>query len=45
VTQTVLERMEDNMFLWYGHLARMEDNSWSNRIMTWSPGRQRRGPP
>ena len=26
VTQTILERMESNIFIWYGHFVCMEDN-------------------
>jgi hypothetical protein len=43
VTQIILERMENNMLKWYGHVVCMEVNRWSKR-MTWSPeGRRRRG--
>jgi hypothetical protein len=42
VTQTILERMENNMLKWYGHVLRMEDNRWPKRIMTWSPEGRRR---
>ena len=45
VTQTILERMESNIFICYGHFVCMEDNRWCNRKMTWSPGRLLRGPP
>jgi hypothetical protein len=46
VTQTILERMENNMLKWYGHVLRMEDNTWPKRIMTWSlEGRRRGGRP
>ena len=38
VTETILERMENNMLKWYGHVLRMEDNRWSKRIVTWSQG-------
>jgi hypothetical protein len=40
VTQIILERMENNMLKWYGHVLRMEDNRWPKRIMTWSPERE-----
>jgi hypothetical protein len=44
VTQTILERMENNMLKWYGHVLHMEDNTWPKRTITWSPeGRRRRG--
>ena len=33
VTQTILERMENSMLKWYGHLVRMEDKRWPKRIM------------
>lgn len=34
------------MLKWYGHVTRMEDNRWPERIMTWSPeGSRRRGRP
>ena len=36
VTQTVLDRKENNMFKWYGHVVRKENNRLSKRIMTWS---------
>jgi hypothetical protein len=42
VTQTILERMENNT---YGHILRMEDNRWPKRIMTWSPEGIRIGKP
>jgi len=38
VTETILDRMENNMLKWYGHVVRMEDNRWSRQIVTWSPG-------
>lgn len=31
VTQTKLERMENNMLKWYGHVACMEDKKWHMR--------------
>jgi hypothetical protein len=34
VAQSVLDRMENNMFKWYGHVVRKEDNRLSKRIMT-----------
>jgi hypothetical protein len=40
VTQIILERMENNMLKWHGHVLRMEDNRWPKRIMTWSPERE-----
>jgi hypothetical protein len=44
--QTILERMENNMLKWYGHVVRMKDSRWPKRIMTWSSGgRRRRGRP
>jgi hypothetical protein len=46
VTQTILQRMENNTLKWYVHVLRMEDNRWPKRIMTWSPeGRRMRGRP
>jgi hypothetical protein len=42
VTQTILERMENNMLNWFGHILRMEDNRWPKRIMTWSQEGRRR---
>jgi hypothetical protein len=46
VTQTISERMENNMLNWYGHVLCMEDNRRPKWIMTWSPeGRRRRGRP
>jgi hypothetical protein len=44
VTQIILERME-NIFIWCGDFVCMENNRWCNRMMTWLPGRRRRGPP
>jgi hypothetical protein len=35
-TQPILERKENNMLKWYGHVFRMEDNRWRKCIMTWS---------
>ena len=37
-----MERMENNMLKWYGHVVRMKENRWPKRIMTWSPGGGRR---
>jgi hypothetical protein len=37
VTQTVLERMENDMLKWYAHVAGMEGHRWPKGIMTWSP--------
>jgi hypothetical protein len=38
-----LERMENNMLKWHGHIKlRMEDNRWPKRKMTWSPEGGRR---
>jgi hypothetical protein len=28
VTQTILERIENNMLKWYGHVLRMEQHRW-----------------
>jgi hypothetical protein len=30
----ILERMENSMLKWYGHVLCMEDNRWTKRIMT-----------
>jgi hypothetical protein len=38
VTEIILERMENNMLICYGHVVCMEDNRWPNRILAWSPG-------
>jgi hypothetical protein len=35
VIQTILERHENNMLKWSGHVVRMEGNRWPRRIMTW----------
>jgi lysozyme family protein len=46
VTQAVLESLENNMLKWYGHVVRIDDKIWGNRILTRSPeGRRRRGRP
>jgi hypothetical protein len=46
VTKTILERMQNVVLKWYGHVVRMEDNRWPKRIMSWTPeGRRRRGQP
>jgi len=42
-TQTILERMENSMLKWYGHVECMQDNRWPKRKMAWSPGERRRG--
>jgi hypothetical protein len=34
--------MENNVLKLYGHVLRMEDNGWHERIMTWSPEGRRR---
>jgi len=36
-TQTILERMENNPLIWYGHVVCMEDKRWPKPIMTFSP--------
>ena len=41
---TILERMENNMLKWYGHVVRMEDSRWPKIIMYWALG-GRRGRP
>ena len=38
VTEIILGRMENDVLKWYGHVIRMEDDRWSKRIVTWSPG-------
>jgi hypothetical protein len=43
VTQTIFERMENNVLKWYVHVLCMEDNRWPKR-MTWS-SEGRRGRP
>jgi len=35
VTQRILERLENNMLKWCGHVC-MENNRWHNQITTWS---------
>ena len=46
VTQTVLERMENNMLKWNGHVLRMGDKRWPKQILTCLlEGRKRRGRP
>jgi hypothetical protein len=37
VTQTILERMENNALKRYGHVVCMEDKRWPKQIMTFSP--------
>ena len=34
MTQTVLERMENNMLKWNGHVLRMGDKRWPKQILT-----------
>jgi hypothetical protein len=34
VTQTILGRIENNMFKWYEHVARKKDNRLPKRIIT-----------
>jgi hypothetical protein len=46
VTQTILEKMENNILKWYGHILRMGVNKWPKQILTWSrEGRKTRGRP
>jgi len=33
--QTTLERTENNMLQYYGHVVRMDDNRWPKRLMNW----------
>jgi hypothetical protein len=42
VTQTVLERMENNALKWYRHVVCMEDKRSPKQIMTYSPRRIRK---
>jgi hypothetical protein len=37
VTQTILERMENNVLKWYGHVVGMEDKRWPKQTVTFSP--------
>jgi hypothetical protein len=41
VTQTILERMENNMLKWYGYVLHMEDNRWPKRMTRLPEGRRR----
>jgi len=34
VRQRVVERLENNMLMWYVGILRMDDNRWPKRIMT-----------
>lgn len=36
--KTILERMENSMFKWYGHVVHMVDNRGPKQIMTRSLG-------
>jgi len=46
LTQTILERLDNNKLKWYGHVVRMEDKRCPKRIKTWPPeGRRRQGRP
>jgi hypothetical protein len=42
VTQTHLEKLENNTLKSYEHVVRMGDNRWPKRKMTWSPEGSRR---
>jgi len=33
---TILKKLESNVLIWYGHVARMEENIWPKRIVAWS---------
>jgi hypothetical protein len=42
LTQTILERMENNLLKYYGRVLGMRDKRWPQGILTWSPeGRKR----
>lgn len=46
VQQTVVERVENKILKWYGHVLRMTEEQWPRSVMNWSPaGRRRRGRP
>lgn len=46
VGTSVNERIGARRLRWYGHVRRMSDESWPNRILDWvPPGRRRRGRP
>ena len=42
--QSILDKIQRRQLKWYGHLFRMEDSRWPNKIYEWTPhGRRRRG--
>ncbi|KAK4883930.1 hypothetical protein RN001_000201 [Aquatica leii] len=46
VDKTIIDTIETKRLLWYGHLERMEETRWPQKIWKWTPqGRRKRGRP
>jgi hypothetical protein len=44
--KTIIDRVEEQQLVWYGHLQRMSEERWPKKIWEWTPhGRRRRGRP
>lgn len=44
--ETVVDRIQIRGLKWFGHLLRMDENRWPQRIFKWTPpGRRKRGRP
>ena len=42
--RTVVNRIEERILQWYGHVQRMEEERWPRRVIHWTPiGRRKRG--
>ena len=42
--RTVVNRIEERILQWYGHVQRMEEERWPGRVNHWTPiGRRKRG--
>lgn len=43
---TIIDRIERNGLVWFGHLMRMDDNRWPKKLFRWvPPGKKKRGRP
>ena len=44
--ESLNERIENRLLQWYGHVRRMDEKRWPNKLLQWSPvGRRKPGRP